>query len=116
MHSIGSWFFPGGLSEDIFGDSHSGRIRLNDDLNKHLLTKKMKEYITWHEQTHKFYDGYQSDKNWLKYKRGLSWIYTISGILFAGMIVNPNYTSSRSFYLRKINVVLFAWIGYSWGR
>ena len=32
------------------------------------------------------------------------------------MVVNPNFTARHSFYLRKFNVVLFATVGYAWGR
>ena len=30
----------------------------------------------------------------------------LGGVLLMGMVVNPNITSSRAFYLRKLNVVL----------
>ena len=46
----------------------------------------------------------------------MKWVYAASGVMFAGMIFNPNYTSPRSFYLRKINVVFLGWLGYCWGR
>jgi hypothetical protein len=32
------------------------------------------------------------------------------------MVFNPNFTSSRSFYLRKVNVGIFGLVGYFWGR
>ena len=46
----------------------------------------------------------------------MKWAWAFSGFCFAGIIINPNFTSRNSYYLRKINVVLFALIGYSWGR
>ena len=33
-----------------------------------------------------------------------------------GMVINPNYTSSRSWYLRKFNAAVGAYTGYCWGR
>jgi len=39
-------------------------------------------------------------------------VYALLAIAFAGIVVNPNYTSRHSFYLRKMNPVLFGVIGY----
>jgi hypothetical protein len=45
------------------------------------------------------------------------WGWTLGGVAFAGMVINPNFTSKYSaFYLRKFSVVFFGLIGYHWGR
>ena len=38
------------------------------------------------------------------------------GILLMGMVVNPNITSSRAYYLRKFNVFLGFWMFYNVGK
>ena len=50
------------------------------------------------------------------FRRILKWAWLALGVGFAGVIVNPNYTSKHSFYLRKFNIVLFGYIFYSFGR
>ena len=42
--------------------------------------------------------------------------WSLAGFCFGGIVINPNFTRRGSFYLRKFNVVLFALIGYAWGR
>ena len=42
--------------------------------------------------------------------------WVLAGVAFAGVVVNPNFTMRRSYYLRKINPIFFGAIGYQWGR
>ena len=44
------------------------------------------------------------------------WAWGFAGFAFAGTIINPNFTSKSSFYMRKFNVLTFSLIGYAWGR
>ena len=76
----------------------------------------LRDYINWHETNHKFYPGYESDKANLLMKNRLSYVYAFGGFCFAGMVINPNMTSKSSFYLRKINCVIFALGFYAWGK
>ena len=76
----------------------------------------LREYINWHETTARFYEGYQSDKKKLHFFGLMKYAYAFGGFCFAGTIVNPNFTARNSFYMRKINLVLWASIGYAWGR
>ena len=44
------------------------------------------------------------------------WAWTGVGFCFAAMVVNPNFTHRQSYYLRRLWPVVFAGIGYQWGR
>lgn len=112
----GDLFFLGGVGEDIFGETYTARIARQDNNNKYLLLKMLRNYIQWHEANGRFYDGYESDKSRLKVLSGMKWAYAGAGVVFAGTIINPNFTARTSFYLRKVNIVLWALIGYHWGR
>lgn len=76
----------------------------------------MRDYLKWHETNHRFYDGYKEDKTYLHRRRMLSNLYGVGGVCFAAIIINPNFTSKTSFYLRKMNIVLFAYMFYAWGK
>lgn len=117
LHSIGDRFFPGGVGADIFGETYTGRINQYDHNNKYLLIKMMREYIQWHEQNHRFYDGYDYDKKKLAFLSKMKWVWAAGGFCFAGVVVNPNFTSKfGAFYLRKISVVMWTLIFYAFGR
>ena len=116
LKSSGDMFFLGGVGEDIFGETYAARIARSDPENKYLLIKMLREYIQWHESNHRFYDGYESDKRKLHFLGAAKWGWAFGGFCFAGTIINPNFTAKSSFYMRKVNVVLWALIGYHWGR
>ncbi len=116
LKGVGDLFFLGGVGEDIFGETYTARIARQDTSNKYLLMKMLREYIQWHETNHRFYEGYEADRQKLKVQAGLKYAYAFGGFLFAGMVINPNYTSKNSFYFRKFNVAFFALIFYAWGR
>lgn len=116
MYSFSDTFFPGGITEDVFGDSHTGQNRSTDKLNKHLFLDMARDYVKWQSTNHRFHDNFDADKaRYHRLNRG-QYAWAGLGIAFAGMVINPNYTSSRAFYLRKLNVLFFAWAGWSWGR
>ncbi len=116
LQGTGDLLFLGGVGEDVFGETYAGRIGRRDAENKYLLIKMLRNYIQWHEATGRFYDDYQSDKNHLKLLGAAKWAWAFGGFCFAGTIINPNFTLKTSFYLRKVNVVMWALIGYAWGR
>lgn len=116
LKATGDLFFLGGVGEDVFGETYAGRIAKADDQNKFLLMKMLRSYISWHEQNGRFYDNYDNDKSKLAALSRRKYMWGFTGFVFAGTIINPNFTAKSSFYLRKINVVLWALIGYHWGR
>ena len=55
----------------------------------------------------------------MSYLQRLSWYtwgYAAAGVAFAGMVLNPNFTMRRSYYLRKLNPLMCGAIGYQWGH
>ena len=76
----------------------------------------LREYIQWHEKNHRFYEGYEYDKSKLKFFGGMKYVWGFTGFTFAATIINPNFTSKSSFYMRKINLFMWTIIGYAWGR
>lgn len=116
LKSTGDLLFLGGVGEDIFGETYTARIVRPDPENKYLLMKMLRNYIQWHEVNARFYQGYDSDKQKLKFLGAAKWAWGFAGFVFAGTIVNPNFTHKGSFYFRKVNVVLWSLIFYAWGR
>ena len=86
-----------------------------DPTNQFLFGQMMREYLQWHEANNRFYDGYEADKKYMKLRTYLTKIYGLAGIAFAAVIINPNFTSKSSFYLRKINCLLVGYTFYAWG-
>ena len=116
LYGFWDYMFPGGSTDDLFGDGLAGRPNSYDPQNKRLFLNMMKQYVSWHEENHRFYEGYQDDKTYLKWLNTKQYLWAFGGILFMGMVFNPNYTSSRAFYLRKLNVAFGAYAGYAYGR
>ena len=117
IKGVGDLFYLGGVGEDIFGESYTGRIARKDPTNKYLLLKQLQEYVRWHEQNGRFYDEYSYDKKKLRVLGLMKWAWAAGGVCFAGIIVNPNFTSKYgAFYLRKISVVFWGTVFYAYGR
>ena len=108
--------FPSSQGEEIFGEVDRAQITRVDPVNKQLFITMMKDYLQYHEKNFRFYDDYEADKASLYRKRTLKWVYAFTGVLFAAAVVNPNFTSKRSFYLRKINCALWGSIFFAWGQ
>lgn len=108
--------FPGGLTDDLFGEGQIGQGRQTDATNKHLFLTMSRDYVKWHETNHHFYEGYDSDKGKLRWLHRAQWGWALFGLCFMGLLINPNYTSSRSWYLRKLNAGLGAYVGFAWGK
>ena len=45
MKGVSDLLFVGGVGEDIFGETYIGRIARQDNDNKYLLIKMLREYI-----------------------------------------------------------------------
>ena len=69
-----------------------------------LYKQYLNKYLAWHLENGRYYDEYRSDMRWNQILKVLPWVSGLGGVLLMGMVVNPNITSSRSFYLRKFNV------------
>ena len=80
-----------------------------------LRNKYLAEYLKWHTKNGKFYQGFETDIQLFHQQNYLKWFFIMSGVTFAGIVVNPNYTSRSSFYLRKMTPIIFGSIGYQWG-
>ena len=46
----------------------------------------------------------------------MKWLWGFAGFCFGGIVINPNFTSPHSYYLRKFNVAIFAVSFYAFGR
>ena len=108
-------FHAPSIGTDVFGYPKAGQVAIPDRLNRNLFISHYREYIQWHEENHRFYDSYKNDKRAEKLHYFSQYIFGLVGFSFAGMVLNPNYTQPKSFYLRKINVALFTLIGYMAG-
>ena len=40
---------------------------------------------------------------------------TLGGVAFAAVVINPNFTQRRSYYMRKIVPAMFGAVAYQWG-
>ena len=108
-------FFPGAINEDIFGEYKNNQIAVPDEDNTYLFKKYFLAYWDWSKKNGHMYKGYESDQSTMDIHKKMKWVWSGLGILFMGMVFNPNYTSPRSFYARKINICIGAYIGYAWG-
>ena len=107
---------PGSLGIDVYGDPCSNRIKFEDDLNRYMFNNMIREYIKWHEENHRFYDGYEKDRSTLNYYAYSRYFWAFVGFTFVGMVINPNYTGPKAFYMRKFNALFGAICGYSYGN
>ena len=108
-------FFLGGVGSDIFGETYTARVLIQDHVNDFLLRKYMREYCDWQRENHRFHDNFESDRfkdklNWYK-----KWGYTFGGIAFAAIVINPNFTRRRAWYARKAIPLLTGVIAYQYG-
>ena len=85
-------------------------------MNDYLLHKYLTEYVQWHAQNHRFHDSFQADVNRQYRLRAYTYVYTAAGFCFGATIVNPNFTHRQSYYLRRAWPLVFAGIGFQWGR
>ena len=86
-----------------------------DSTNDFLRNKYLKEYINWHRINHRFYDEFESDLQWQKLYRYRTWALTLGGVAFAAVVINPNFTQRRSYYMRKIIPFMTGVVSYQWG-
>lgn len=48
--------------------------------------------------------------------KGFRYSMFVGGAMFAAVIINPNYTSSRSYYMRKFNLLAFGTLFFLYGE
>ena len=74
----------------------------------------LRNYVTQHLAAgYKFHPEYESDASYCRTLKRMAYMGGIAGVVFAATVVNPNYLSRRSYYLRKIQCVLWGTIGYN---
>ena len=44
-----------------------------------------------------------------------TWAYALGGVAFAAVVINPNFTQRRSYYMRKIVPFMSGLIAYQYG-
>ena len=108
-------FFLGGIGSDVFGEQNAARNTFYDPTNDFLRDKYLKEYINWHRANHRFYDNFESDLTRQKLMRFQTWAFTLGGVAFAAMVINPNFTQRRSYYMRKIVPFMVGAVCYQYG-
>eukprot|EP00347_Sterkiella_histriomuscorum_P023092 403335981 len=116
FQSVRDVLFPQGLGSDLFGEQFSARMGHHDDNNKYLFMQMTRDYLAWHEANHRFYEGYKEDRKYLHLRQVITNAYAVGGFCFAAIIINPNFTSKNSFYLRKVTCLLSAYAFYAWGK
>jgi hypothetical protein len=99
LKGVSDLLYTGGVGEEIFGETYIGRIARQDYDNKYLLTKMHREYIKWHEKNASFYDNYDYEKKKLYFLGAMKYAWAFGGFVFAGTIINPNFTSKSSIYM-----------------
>ena len=53
--------FLGGIGSDVFGEHNVARNLQQDHVNDFLRNKYLKDYLNWHRENARFYDGFESD-------------------------------------------------------
>lgn len=110
----GIWM--GGVGSDIFGEEATARQQQEDPVNTHMRTMYMTEWWKWAQTNQHLHPDTENDISKLKrIQKYWTPVYALAGIVFAGVVYNPNFTSRNSFYLRKMTPVFFGAIGLQWG-
>merc|ERR1740117_101528 len=102
------------IGEDVFGEEFAGREKVYDPQNKDLFLKMLKNYKDWSLKTGNCSPTLENDIAWIQRYNLMKWAFFGLGAVFALTVVNPNFVKRRSWYLRKINVVVFGTIGYTY--
>ena len=113
MKTPGIWL--NGIGSDVFGEFKQGQHILDDDVANCMWNKYLSDYVNWHQEHHHFHENYHSDKRWRNFYSSFKYVLAAGGVIFAGTVFNPNYTSRNSWYLRKMTPIFFASIGYQLG-
>ena len=67
-----------------------------------MLNKYLCEYVQWHKENARFYEGFDSDVSKLRMLQVEKWALTFGAAAFAAVFINPNFTNRRSYYARKL--------------
>lgn len=106
----------GGNGGDVFGEVGPGRNIPNDPNNTFLRTMYLKEYFQTAASKGALHEDFGKDMMWFQTSFYQKLAYASAGVMFAGVIFNPNYTSRHSFYMRKLTPIFFGMIGWQWGK
>ena len=106
----------GGFGSDVFGEVATGRHDYVDKANDGMRLELFRDYLQWHTQNHKFYDGYHEDAKKVQTLKTQKYFWLAAGVAFAGIVINPNFTMRRSIYMRKINPIVLGTVGWQWGK
>ena len=116
MSATRDGIFLGGVGADVFGEHNAARNAFPDKTNDFLRNKYLAEYINWHRENHRFYEGFESDFQKQKLLRYQTWAFALGSAAFAAIVINPNFTQRRSYYARKLIPFGFGLVGYQYGR
>ena len=100
---------------DVFGDHLTGRKHVQDDVNDFLRNKLFAEYLQWHRTNHRFHDSFESDMARQKMMRYQTYAYVVGAIAFSAVVINPNFTQRRSYYVRKFIPLMSGIVAYQYG-
>ena len=100
------------IGEDVFGAEFAGREKVFDAQNKDLFIKMMLNYRMWQEKTGTFHPTFQQDFNRIQRYNYYRYVGAGVGVMFAGVVWNPNFVNRRSWYMRKIAIAAWALVGY----
>ena len=108
--------FMGGYGSDIFGEQNVARNVEADPVNDHLRDKYMRSYIADGRAKKQFYADFEKDLAQVQTNRIKTWAIAFTAAGFAAMVINPNFTQRRSYYMRKFIPFMSGLIGFQWGR
>ena len=103
--------FIGGVGSDIFGEVAAARLPHNDYVNDTLRTRYLREYLQWHIKNQKLSPTFARDLQYVKYYDILKVTNFLIGVAFAAIVINPNYTRRRSYYIKKFNCLVLGICG-----
>jgi hypothetical protein len=107
----GIWL--GGIGSDIFGEVAPARIDFTDRPNDYLVNLYLRSWFSTARKEGRLHKDFEKDLKDLWWKNNFyKFLYVTAGVVFAGVVYNPNYTSRNSFYLRKFTPLFFGAIGY----
>ena len=74
----------------------------------------IKNYIqTYKDQGGTFYEDFEKDMKKLKRLERMRYLGLAGGVFLAATVFNPNFTSRRSWYVRKFSLVFWGAAGFN---
>lgn len=103
-------------SEDVFGEEKMCQVLVPDEVNDSLFRSMFKDYLKWHRINHHFHPEFEWDEQKTSLLKGFKYTMFFAGVAFAAVVINPNYTSSKSYYMRKFNLLAFGTVFFAYGE